>query len=84
MRESGVKSYQDAGFSSVSAFQKVNVFQKRKFQIQIRAKKGTNAFITENAAESEVILGRNQKFNIVDFEEIENDRIRIIVETEID
>ncbi len=84
MKESGVKSYQDAGFSSVSAFQKVNVFQKRKFQIQIRAKKGTNAFITENAAESEVILGRNQKFNIVDFEEIENDRIRIIVETEID
>jgi len=60
----------------------VNVSQKRKFQLFIKAKKETNAFLTDNSAGSEIIIGRNQKFNIIDFEEIESDTIRIVVETD--
>ena len=82
MKDSNLKSYSDPGYCSVSAIEKKNVFQMRKVQIKIRAKEGTNAFITTNSSESEIILGRNQKFNIIDFEESENDIIKIIVETE--
>ena len=83
MKNTGLNSFKNEGFSSTSAIEKVNVFQNRKFQLEIRAKKGTNAFIPNNIdQESEVILGRNQQFKIIDFQEIKGDRIKIIVETD--
>lgn len=71
----------DNGFYSTSAIKTKNVFRNRMVQTEIRAKKGTNAFITDNFSESEVILGRKQKFNIIDISEVE-EKIKIVLETE--
>lgn len=82
MKSANITHFEDAGFSSASAIEKNNAFRHRKVEIKINAKKGTNAFVTNNISESEVILGRNQRFKIIDYFEIENDRIRILVETD--
>lgn len=82
IKDSNITSYSDGGFCSTSAIEKKNVFQQRKIQLKIQAKEGTNAYITSNASESEIILSRNQKFNIVSVEEIKDDRIKIVVETD--
>lgn len=41
---------------------KKNVFTGRPIKLNITAKKGTKAIITNNAMESEIVLGRNQKW----------------------
>jgi len=70
----------DKGFYSTSAIKEENFFKNRRIQSEIRVKEGTNAFITSNFEESEIILGRNQKIKILDIIE-ENDKIKIISET---
>ncbi|WP_447951314.1 ADP-ribosyltransferase [Chryseobacterium koreense] len=82
MKEVNLKSFSDKGFCSTSAIEKQNVFQNRKFHLEIKAKKGTKAYISNNIVESEIVLARNQKFNIIDIVESNNDRIKIIVETD--
>ena len=37
-----------------------NVFTGRPIKLNVTLKKGTKALITTNAAESEIVLGRNQ------------------------
>lgn len=68
------------GLFSASGIKEENFFQNRKIHSEVRVKKGTNAFITSNFDESEIILGRNQKFKILDILE-EDDKIKIITET---
>ena len=70
----------DKGFYSTSAIKEDNAFLNRKVHTEIRAKKGTNAFITSNYEESEIILGRSQKFKIIEISEGEG-KIKIITET---
>lgn len=73
--------FYDNGFYSTSAIKAKNVFKNRIVQAEIRAKKGTNAFITDNKTESEIILGRKQKLKIIDIQETENNKIKFILET---
>lgn len=80
MKESDVKTFSDKGFCSTSAVKSVNVFQDREIVMEIRAKAGTNAFITDNFEESEVILARNQQMKIVDIESLSEGKVKIIVE----
>lgn len=54
------------GFTSTSAVEGANVMRKGKdVLLEIRAPKGTKAFVSSNSAESEVILPRNSKFKVV-------------------
>lgn len=51
-------------FTSVSTNVMQNVFTGRPVKLNITAKKGTKALITTNQQESEIVLGRNQKWKI--------------------
>ena len=81
IRRTNIASYSDKGFTSVSAIKTENVFKSRPIHLEIRAKKGTKAIVTSNFEESEIILGRNQKMNLIDILE-ENEKIKFIVETD--
>lgn len=80
MKSIGKSEISDKGFYSASAIKEENFFMNRKIHSEVKVKKGTNAFITSNFEESEIILGRNQKFRILDILE-EDDKIKIITET---
>ena len=81
IKRTDIASYSDKGFTSVSAIKTENVFKNRPIHLEIRAKKGTKAIVTSNFEESEIILGRNQKMNLIDILE-ENEKIKFIVETD--
>ena len=81
IKQTNIASYSDKGFTSVSAIKTENVFKNRPIHLEIRAKKGTKAIVTSNFEESEIILGRNQKMNLIDILE-ENEKIKFIVETD--
>lgn len=81
IKNTDIKSYADKGFTSVSAIKDENVFVGRPAHLEIRAKKGTNAFITSNYDESEIILGRNQKMKILNVME-ENGKLKLVLETD--
>lgn len=81
IKDTGIKTIADKGFLSTSAIKNQNVFNFRKIHSEIRAKKETNAFVTSNYIESEIILGRNQKIKIIDIIK-DGDKIKIIMETE--
>ena len=81
IKKTNITTYADKGFTSVSAIKEDNVFKGRAVHLEIRTKKGTNAFITSNYEESEIILGRNQKMNIIDVVEDEG-KIKLILETD--
>lgn len=51
-------------FTSVSTNVRQNVFTGRPIKLNITAKKGTKAIITNNISESEIVLGRNQRWKI--------------------
>ncbi len=52
---------QDKGFTSTSLSTERNVFNSRKYCLEIKAQKGTKAYVTTNFGESEVVLKRGQK-----------------------
>ena len=58
----------DDGFMQVSASSERNIFASSPFNLQIHAKKGTNAYISDYLSESEIILGRSSTIRIVDAE----------------
>ena len=68
-------------YTSTSTIKDVNVFKSRKIHSEIRVKKGTNAYVANNFTESEIILGRNQKFKVLEIKE-EGDKIKIILEVD--
>lgn len=49
-------------FTSVSTNVNQNVFTGRPVKLNVTVKKGAKAIVTNNALESEIILGRNQKW----------------------
>lgn len=81
LKESKIDKILDKGYLSTSAIKTENAFTHRKIHSEIRTKKGTNVFIANNFSESEIILGRNQKLNIIDIIE-EDGKIKIIMETD--
>nr|DAJ29976.1 MAG TPA: minor capsid component [Caudoviricetes sp.] len=74
-----ITEFLEKGYFSTSAIKNNNIFLSRRVQSEIRVKKGTNAFVTNNWKESEVILKRNQRYKIVDISS-EKDKIKIIME----
>ena len=60
----------DHGFMSLSTDAEANVFKtSRDYMLEIEAPKGTPMYITKNTAESEAILGRGTKMEIVEIRE---------------
>ena len=62
--------FQEKGFMSTSYNKKLNVFTNRNVHIEIKVPKGYNMYVTDNEAESEVILKRNTKYNVESFEPV--------------
>lgn len=62
----------ESAFVSTSANPKMNVFQEKPVRLELKVKKGHNAYVTENFTESEVILDRGTKYVLEGFELDEN------------
>lgn len=77
--------YEELGFSSISVNPNMNVFSNRRVQLDIEIPKGTNAYLTMNVQESELIMGRGTIFELKessvikdDYEEILKMTLRVI------
>lgn len=65
----------DEGYMSASVSSSLNIFQGSDIKFSINVPKGTNAFITENTKESEVVFGRGTKTEIVGSKIIETEAV---------
>lgn len=65
----------DEGYMSASVSSSLNIFQGSDIKFSINVPKGTNAFITENTSESEVVFGRGTKTEIVGSKIIETEAV---------
>lgn len=65
----------DEGYMSASVSSSLNIFQGSDIKFSINVPKGTNAFITENTSESEVVFGRGTKTEIVGSRIIETEAV---------
>lgn len=65
----------DKGYMSASVSSSLNIFQGSDIKFSINVPKGTNAFITENTSESEVVFGRGTKTEIVGSRVIETEAV---------
>lgn len=63
----------DNGYMSASACGDLNVFQGSDIKFTINVPKGTNAFVTDNTMESEVVFGRGTKTEITGCRIIESE-----------
>lgn len=81
MKDVNLTKFSEKAFFSTSALKDVNAFKSRKVHLEVRANKETNALAVNNYSESEIILGRNQKFKIIDIVE-DSDKIKLILETD--
>ena len=77
--------YEELGYSSISVNPNMNVFSNRRVQLDIEIPKGTNAYLTMNVQESELIMGRGTIFELKessvikdDYEEILKMTLRVI------
>lgn len=77
--------YEELGFSSISVNPNMNVFSNRRVQLDIEIPKGSNAYLTMNVQESELIMGRGTIFELKessvikdDYEEILKMTLRVI------
>ncbi|MGM0238508.1 phage minor capsid protein [Enterococcus sp. AZ103] len=61
----GALTYSDKGFVSTSLISEKNVMNKRNIRLQIQVPAGSNAFVTDNIFESEMILNRDSHFQII-------------------
>lgn len=59
----------DPAFMSVSSDASHNVFTTRLYQLRIRMNAGTHVYVTDNAPESECVLGRNTKLQLISVKE---------------
>ena len=62
----------ESAFVSTSANPKMNVFSEKPVRLELKVKKGHKAYITENTAESEVILDRGTQYVIEGFDKDTN------------
>ena len=77
--------YEELGYSSISINPNMNVFSNRRVQLDIEIPKGSNAYLTMNVQESELIMGRGTIFELKessvikdDYEEILKMTLRVI------
>ena len=77
--------YEELAYSSISVNPKMNVFSNRRVQLDIEIPKGSNAYLTLNVQESELIMGRGTIFELKessvvkdDYEEILKITLRVI------
>lgn len=63
----------ESGFVSTSGNPNLNMFSTRLVRLEISAPKGTNALVTQNFMESEVILGRGTTYEIEGFDKFDTD-----------
>lgn len=77
--------YEELGYSSISVNPNMNVFSNRRVQLDIEIPKGSNAYLTMNVQESELIMGRGTIFELKessvikdDYEEILKMTLRVI------
>lgn len=77
--------YEELGYSSISVNPSMNVFSNRRVQLDIEIPKGSNAYLTMNVQESELIMGRGTIFELKessvikdDYEEILKMTLRVI------
>ena len=77
--------YEELGYSSISVNLNMNVFSNRRVQLDIEIPKGSNAYLTMNVQESELIMGRGTIFELKessvikdDYEEILKMTLRVI------
>ena len=77
--------YEELGYSSISVNPNMNVFSNRRVQLDIEIPKGSNAYLTLNVQESELIMGRGTIFELKessvvkdDYEEILKITLRVI------
>ncbi|PGS81642.1 hypothetical protein COC69_05795 [Bacillus cereus] len=59
------KVVRDLGYISISANESENVFTGRNVRLNIVVPKGANVYVTDNFKESELILPRGSKFEVV-------------------
>lgn len=64
---------EDKGYMSASVQSELNVFKGSDIKYTVQVPKGTNAFVTENAAESEIVFGKGTKQEIVGAKVIETE-----------
>ena len=77
--------YEELGYSSISVNPNMNVFSNRRVRLDIEIPKGSNAYLTMNVQESELIMGRGTIFELKessvikdDYEEILKMTLRVI------
>ena len=77
--------YEELAYSSISVNPNMNVFSNRIVQLDIEIPKGSNAYLTTNVQESELIMGRGTIFELKessvikdDYEEILKITLRVI------
>lgn len=77
--------YEELAYSSISVNPKMNVFSNRRVQLDVEIPKGSNAYLTLNVQESELIMGRGTIFELKessvvkdDYEEILKITLRVI------
>lgn len=64
------KVIQDNGYRSVSSVEGLNVFDFYPIRLNIRVPAGTNAYVANNAQESEIVLGRGSKIKILSSQQV--------------
>lgn len=68
---SGKLSFENKGFTSASYIPKYNFFQDRPIKTIINIPKGVEFYFTDNDKESEIILPRGAKYDIIGLKETE-------------
>lgn len=68
---SGEATIDSPSFVSASLITEANVFNARPIKLEIQVPKGSNVFVTKNVHESEIILNKDTKYEIIKAELIE-------------
>lgn len=69
MLNSGEATFSNAGYTSTSYIPKYNFFKHRSIKTIINIPKNSKIYITNNDDESEIILPRNSKYDIISMKE---------------
>ncbi|WP_181877358.1 phage minor head protein [Streptococcus uberis] len=69
MLNSGEATFSNAGYTSTSYIPKYNFFKHRSIKTIINIPKNSKIYITDNDDESEIILPRNSKYDIISMKE---------------
>ena len=70
--------YEELAYSSISVNPNMNVFSNRRVQLDIEIPKGSNAYLTLNVQESELIMGRGTIFELKDSSVVKDDYEEIL------